>query len=87
MKTNYESWNKTLVELNNFSCKIEFLQGKMRTAVVNRKSMDMTKYYDFLDKIVGEHKLSLSTITNENRSDILIDLAPMKTSYLQANVI
>ena len=51
MEKNYEVWNKTLVELNNFSCKIEFLQSKMRNIVIMKKNMDKAKYFEFLDKL------------------------------------
>lgn len=85
MREHNEVWNKTLVELNNFSCKIEFLQSKMRNTIVMKKNMDKEKYFEFLDKIFLEHKHNLHSITNQHNEDVLIELVPMNSYNLQAN--
>ena len=85
MEKNYEVWNKTLVELNNFSCKIEFLQSKMRNIVIMKKNMDKAKYFEFLDKLFLEHKHNLTSIIDENDKNVLIELVPMNTFNLRVN--
>lgn len=85
MEKNYEVWNETLVELNNFSCKIEFLQSRMRNTVVTKKSMDKAKYFELIDNLFLEHKHNLCSIIDRNNKDVLIELVPMKNYNLRPN--
>lgn len=67
MKSNYSKWNSLLNELNSFSCKIEFLQSKMRYSITNLNSFDKQEYLKSLKIIESEHEqnLSLYSFTEE----------------------
>jgi len=54
------NWGNTLNELDNFECKIEFLQSKIRSMVVCEKSMDTADYFKTLEGMVNEHKDNLT---------------------------
>lgn len=55
----FVGWRNTLYELNEFGCKIEFLQSKMRKKVAIRKITDVDKYIEAVKKLVVEHEHNL----------------------------
>ena len=64
MKHYYLEWKKTLNELNDFSCKIEFLQSKLRNNVIYNKNLDIEKYLNSLKTHVKNHTYNLRMISH-----------------------
>lgn len=59
MDRNYRGWNNILSELNDFSCKIEFLESEMRVLLATKKLADTEKYLKTVKKLVNEHEHNL----------------------------
>ncbi len=59
MKNDSIGWRNLLYELNEFGCKIEFLQSKMRNQVIVEKNVDVDKYINSVKKLVVEHEHKL----------------------------
>lgn len=60
MDRNYRGWNNILSELNDFSCKIEFLQSEMRGILATSKLLNTEAYLETIKELVNEHKHNLS---------------------------
>lgn len=59
MKNTSLGWRNILYELNEFGCKIEFIQSKTRNSVAIRKMVDIDKYIEAIKKLVVEHENKL----------------------------
>lgn len=59
MKNTSLGWRNILYELNEFGCKIEFIQSKTRDCVAIRKMIDIDKYIETIKKLVVEHENNL----------------------------
>lgn len=55
----YASWKSILYEMNNFNCKIEFLQTEMRKLVFLKENIDLNKYIYEIKNLVTEHEHNL----------------------------
>lgn len=86
MYKNYNGWNNTLKELNNFNSKIEFLQSKMRDIVVERKSLDVADYMQELNKFIEEHEYNLYSILDKKNMDVFITRNLIMNRNLEANI-
>ena len=73
MKHYYLGWKKSLSELNDFGCQIEFLHSKTRNHVAIKKDLDIDKYLTSIKKLLSEHEQNLYNITNETKSKIIRD--------------
>lgn len=74
MKNDSMNWRNLLYELNEFGCKIEFLQSKMRNQVVVGKIADVDKYIESVKKLVVEHEHNL-----------YLDFCDMKIDMIRKN--
>ncbi|MCB0748763.1 MAG: hypothetical protein H6613_13450 [Ignavibacteriales bacterium] len=63
MESNYLGWKNTLIELNDFCCKVEFLNSKMRDIVACRRQMDIAQYLTSLRELINKHEQNLSLIS------------------------
>ena len=72
MEQNFSNWNNILSELIDFSCKIEFLQSKMRLSVISHNPFDSDKYLKSLKLIISKHEHNLSLIPFSGNIDINI---------------
>jgi hypothetical protein len=72
MKNNHLDWKKTLTELNNFHCRIEFLQSRIRDFVVERKGINIGDYIKELNKFIEEHEYNLYSIEDKNNMVVFI---------------
>lgn len=59
MKNTSLGWRNILYELNEFGCKIEFIQSKTRDYVAIKKKVDIDKYIESIKKLVIEHEHNL----------------------------
>ena len=59
MKNTSLGWRNILYELNEFGCKIEFIQSKTRDCVAIKKKVDIDKYIESIKKLVIEHEHNL----------------------------
>lgn len=59
MKRNKLDLKNSLTELNDYSCKIEFLQSEMRKDVVADKHLNIKKYLNALRDMLTEHEYNL----------------------------
>ena len=76
MKNTSLGWRNILYELNEFGCKIEFIQSKTRDCVAIRKMIDVDKYIETIKKLVVEHEHNLYL----NNSDMEIEMIRKSTS-------
>ena len=60
MEQNHRGWINILAELNDFSCKIEFLESEIRNTLGTRKELDTKKYLGSIKKLVNEHEYNLN---------------------------
>lgn len=86
MNTIFNGWNNTLKELNNFNCKIEFLQSKMRDIVVRRKGFDIPEYLETLRKIITEHEYHLYSIADKKNTDVFVTRDLIMSKNLTDNI-
>lgn len=63
---NFE-WRSILSELNDFSCKVEFLQCETRRHVILKKNLDIGEYLIFLKNIMMKHELNLDKILRKDQ--------------------
>lgn len=70
MEISNSSWEDILYELNNFSCKIEFLEGETRSKLCNEKKINMNIYFNNLKKLLNEHKYNLFNQLNIEEKNI-----------------
>ena len=66
MKQEYLSWKNLLNELNDFNCKIEFLQIKIRKNLILNKNFNITEYVSKLRGLLDQHSKNLSSIEANN---------------------
>jgi hypothetical protein len=62
MDNYFVTWRKTLSELNNFSCQVEFLQCKMRQYITTKKDLNINEYLKSLDQLLKTHERNLFNI-------------------------
>lgn len=60
MRQQIFDWKQTLSELNDYSCKIEFLQCEMRNSIVCSRCMNIDKYLKTLKSILNDHEENLN---------------------------
>lgn len=87
MRKKYLNWKNTLSELNDFSCKIEFLQCKMRNMIACQKFMDIDKYLISLRKLLSEHEHKLHLAEFENNREIAVEQIRNRESKLPVKLI
>ena len=73
MKHYFHVWKNTLNELNDFSCRVEFLQCKIRQNICEAKTLDINEYMCSLQDSLRKHERNLLQIVmnkNNNLSGI-----------------
>lgn len=60
MRQQIFDWKQTLSELNDYSCKIEFLQCEMRNLIVCTRCINIDKYLKSLRNILKDHEENLN---------------------------
>lgn len=80
MKKNLLSWRQTLTELNDFSCKIEFLQCRLRKSISEKKRLNLDDYLSSLKQLMLRHQQNLKVISSNNNKikDILLPSLELK---------
>lgn len=63
MQKNLFTWKQTLIELNDFNCKIEFLQTHFRRKIAERKKLNIDEYVDSLRTLFKKHEKKLRNIS------------------------
>lgn len=59
---NSRGWEDILFELNNFECKIEFLQSETRRVLLNNRKINMDNYFTNVKQLLSEHECNLFLI-------------------------
>jgi len=70
MENFYLSWKKTLNELNDFNCKVEFLQSNIRENVITRKNLNIDMYLSDLLGLVNKHLENLNLIAKSKKYEL-----------------
>ena len=66
MNKYYFSWNLLLNELNDFSCKVEFLQSRFRRKLVRSKIFSVREYVENINDLLQDHTENLNRVDAEN---------------------
>lgn len=82
VEQNYLNWKSLLSELNDFSCKVEFLQSKMRFNIINLKSFNKQDYLDSLHLIESEHEQNLAQFSLNEGIKYIIPLAKVESQEI-----
>lgn len=56
-----------LIELNDFNCKIEFLQSHFRRNIAERKMLNIDEYVNSLRILFEKHEKNLRNISIKNQ--------------------